>query len=133
MLEYCSVKAGDMSTHHEHVLVNGVLVAQVNALVRLVDLWNANAAGVAFENRRRVVEEFSELGESNDTGRTEVQCVCRLFFVPEISSLTGIIAALLTLQIRKWWSHLGEFKCDVANRRNLRRLVYQWAKLLKYL
>ena len=49
-------------------LVNGVLVAQVNALVRLVDLWNANAVGVTFENRRRVVEEFSE----NDMGRTEV-------------------------------------------------------------
>ena len=50
--------------------MNGVLVAQVNALVRLVDLWNANAVGVTFENRRRVVEEFSELGP-NDTGRTE--------------------------------------------------------------
>ena len=112
--------------------MNGVLVAQVNALVRLVDLWNANAAGVAFENRRRDVEEFSELGP-NDTGRTEVRGVRRLFFVSEVSSLTGIIAALLTLQIRKWWSHLGEFKCDVANQRNLRRLVHQWAKLLKYL
>ena len=74
MLEYCSVKIADISTHHAHALpelVNGVLVAQVNALVRLVDLWNANAAGVAFENQRRVVEEFSELGELNDTGRTE--------------------------------------------------------------
>ena len=59
--------------------------------------------------------------------------MCHLFFVPEVSSLTGVIAALLTPQIRKWWSHLGEFKRDVANRRNLRRLVHQRAKLLKYL
>ena len=59
--------------------------------------------------------------------------MCHLFFVPEVLSLTGVIAALLTPQIRKWWSHLGEFKRDVANRRNLRRLVHQQAKLLKYL
>ena len=59
--------------------------------------------------------------------------MCHLFFVPEVLSLTGVIAALLTPQIRKWWSHLGEFKRDVANRRNLRRLVHQRAKLLKYL
>ena len=59
--------------------------------------------------------------------------MCHLFFVPEVSSLTGVIAALLTPQIRKWWSHLGEFKRDVANRRNLRRLAHQRAKLLKYL
>ena len=72
MLEYCSVKIADMSTHQLHALVNGVLVAQVNALARLIDLWNAkHAANVVFENRMRVMEEFSELGELNDTGRTE--------------------------------------------------------------
>jgi small subunit ribosomal protein S15 len=105
--------AADMAAHHERALEDGV--KQANALARLVDLRNANAAGIAFENRRRVVEAFSEPGKPNDTGRTEVQ------------------AALLTLQIRKLWSHLGEFKRDVANRRNLRRLVHQRAKLLKYL
>ena len=53
----------------------------------------------------------------------------------EVESLNGyvFVAALLTLQIRKMWNHLGEFKRDVANRRNLRRLVHQRAKLLKYL
>ena len=76
MLEYCSVNIADMSTHHEHALVNGVLEAQVDALAMLVDLCNAtHAANVVFENRRRVVEEFSELWEPNDTGRTEVQGV----------------------------------------------------------
>ena len=133
MLEYCSVKIADMSTHQLHALVNGVLVAQVNALARLVNLWNAtHAANVVFENRMRVMEEFSELGELNDTGRMERRryVVCSSSPRPEVSSPTGIIAPLLTLQIRKWWSHLGEFKHDVANRWNLRRLVHQQTKLL---
>ncbi|KAH9056867.1 mitochondrial ribosomal protein S15 [Lactarius vividus] len=113
--------AADMSTRRE---MGGVLglkrelaagVAQANALARLVDLRNANAAGVAFENRRRVIAAFSEPGKPDDTGRTEVQ------------------AALLTLQIRNLWTHLSGFKRDVANRRNLRRLVHQRAKILKYL
>ncbi|KAH9164506.1 mitochondrial ribosomal protein S15 [Lactarius sanguifluus] len=111
--------SADMSTRRE---MNGLQgrelaagVAQANAVARLVDLRNANAAGVAFENRRRVIEAFSEPGKPDDTGRTEVQ------------------AALLTLQIRNLWTHLSGFKRDVANRRNLRRLVHQRAKLLKYL
>ncbi|KAH9046971.1 mitochondrial ribosomal protein S15 [Lactarius deliciosus] len=107
------VKMEDMAAHHERELAAGV--AQANAVARLVDLRNANAAGVAFENRRRVIAAFSEPGKPDDTGRTEVQ------------------AALLTLQIRNLWTHLSGFKRDVANRRNLRRLVHQRAKILKYL
>ncbi|KAH9035639.1 mitochondrial ribosomal protein S15 [Lactarius pseudohatsudake] len=107
------MRVEDMAAHHERELAAGV--AQANAVARLVDLRNANAAGVAFENRRRVVAAFSEPGKPDDTGRTEVQ------------------AALLTLQIRNMWTHLSGFKRDVANRRNLRRLVHQRAKLLKYL
>ncbi|KAI9432061.1 hypothetical protein H4582DRAFT_1998882 [Lactarius indigo] len=102
-----------MAAHHERELAHGVV--QANQVARLVDLRNANAAGVAFENRRRVIAAFSEPGKPDDTGRTEVQ------------------AALLTLQIRNLWTHLSGFKRDVANRRNLRRLVHQRAKLLKYL
>ena len=63
--------AEGMAAFHEVELVAGV--AQVNALARVVDSRNANAAGVTFENRRRVVEAFSEPGKPNDTGRTEVQ------------------------------------------------------------
>ena len=43
------------------------------------------------------------------------------------------VVALLTLQVRNVWNHLREFKRDVTNRRSLRRLVHQRAKLLKYL
>jgi small subunit ribosomal protein S15 len=57
-----------MSKYHERQLVAGV--AQANVLANVVDLRNANATGIAFENRRRVIEAFSEPGNPNDTGRT---------------------------------------------------------------
>ena len=41
--------------------------------------------------------------------------------------------ALLTYQIRNLWDHLLSFKRDVANRRALRMLIHQRAKLLRYL
>ncbi|KAH9947081.1 mitochondrial ribosomal protein S15 [Amylocystis lapponica] len=84
-------------------------------LARLVDLRNANARGIAYENRRRCVAEFSEPANPMDTGRPEVQ------------------AALLTMRIRNLWGHLGNFKKDISNRRSLRRLVHERARILKYL
>ena len=44
-----------------------------HVLTRLVDLRNASAGGIAFENRRRCVEAFSAPDKPNDTGRPEVQ------------------------------------------------------------
>ncbi|KAJ8502782.1 hypothetical protein ONZ45_g11444 [Pleurotus djamor] len=82
---------------------------------KIVDLRNANAAGIAYENRRRIIAEFSDGENAFDTGRTEVQ------------------AALLTYKIRNLWSHLTQFKRDVGNRRGLRKLVHQRAKILRYL
>jgi small subunit ribosomal protein S15 len=64
----------EMSAHHETELAAGVV--QANVMAKVVDLRNANAAGIAFENRRRVIEAFSEPGKPNDTGRTEVQGAC---------------------------------------------------------
>ncbi|TFY57226.1 hypothetical protein EVG20_g8626 [Dentipellis fragilis] len=90
-------------------------VVQANMLARVVDLSNANKGGIMFENRRRVIKEFSDGGKENDTGRPEVQ------------------AALLTIQIRNLWEHLTKFKRDVGNRRSLRKLVHQRAKILRYL
>lgn len=60
-----------ISAYHETQLAAGVV--QANVMARVVDLRNANAAGVAFENRRRIIEAFSEPGKPNDSGRTEVQ------------------------------------------------------------
>lgn len=42
-------------------------------------------------------------------------------------------AAILTLKIRNLWTHLLTFRADIANRRALRQMVHQRAKILKYL
>jgi hypothetical protein len=78
------VNVEEMVAHHGGALAVGV--RQVNAMAAVVDLRNANAAGIAFENRRRVIAAFSEPGKSNDTAR-EVQCVfassfCSAFQLP---------------------------------------------------
>ncbi|KIP04168.1 hypothetical protein PHLGIDRAFT_31496 [Phlebiopsis gigantea 11061_1 CR5-6] len=84
-------------------------------LARIIDLRNANARGLAYENRQRCVAAFSEPGKPNDTGRPEVQ------------------AAILTMRIRNVWDHLMKSRKDVASRRSLRTLVHQRQKILKYL
>lgn len=50
-------------------------------LARVVDLRNANARGIAFENRRRCIAAFSEPGKPNDSGRAEVQGALFVAFV----------------------------------------------------
>ena len=42
-------------------------------LATLVDLRNANAGGISYENRKRIVVAFSPPGKDGDTGRPEVQ------------------------------------------------------------
>jgi len=84
-------------------------------LARLISLRNANAKGIAFENRKRIIATFSEPSNPHDPGRPEVQ------------------AALLTYKIRNLWNHLQTFKRDVGNRRGLTHLVHQRAKILRYL
>ncbi|KAF8180422.1 hypothetical protein BJ912DRAFT_632393 [Pholiota molesta] len=94
---------------------NAAQLRKANLLAKALDLRNANAAGIAFENRRRIVKAFSTPENPFDPGRTEVQ------------------VALLTYKIRNLWTHLTTFKRDVGNRRALRKLVHQRAKLLRYL
>ncbi|KIJ66490.1 hypothetical protein HYDPIDRAFT_26837 [Hydnomerulius pinastri MD-312] len=105
----------DENTVKETEAAIGEELQKANMFAKLVDLRNANAQGIAFENRRRVVAAFSTPEKPNDPGRPEVQ------------------AALLTMQIRNLWSHLIRFRKDVDNRRALRRLVHQRAKVLRYL
>lgn len=63
--------------------VDNVEAHKANMLAKMVDLRNANAKGIAFENRRRCIAEFSEPGKPDDSGRPEVQgttliyCMCR--------------------------------------------------------
>ena len=42
---------------------------------RVISLKNANAKGIAFENRRRIIAAFSEPSNPHDPGRPEVQGV----------------------------------------------------------
>ena len=42
-------------------------------LARVISLKNANAKGIAFENRRRIITTFSEPSNPHDPGRPEVQ------------------------------------------------------------
>ncbi|TDL19415.1 S15/NS1 RNA-binding domain-containing protein [Rickenella mellea] len=88
---------------------------KADMFARAIDLRNANADGIAFENRRRVISAFSEPSHNPyDPGRAEVQ------------------VALLTMRIRGVWDHLVRCKKDIFSRRSLRRLVHQRAKMLKY-
>lgn len=84
-------------------------------MARITSLSNASAKGIAYENRRRIIVEFSEPGQPNDTGRSEVQ------------------AALMTMKIRNIWSHLEGAPRDIHTRRTLRSFIHQRAKILKYL
>jgi len=88
---------------------------KLNQFAKLVDLRNANAQGIAYENKRRIILAFSGQEGSYDTGSTEVQ------------------VALLTYRIRNLYFHLTKFRRDVGNRRGLRILVHRRAKLLRYL
>lgn len=49
---------------------------KLNHFAKVVDLRNANAGGIAYENRKRIIVTFSGLENPYDTGRTEVQGVC---------------------------------------------------------
>ncbi|KAF8212068.1 hypothetical protein K438DRAFT_1567731, partial [Mycena galopus ATCC 62051] len=82
---------------------------------RVIDLRNADAGGISYENRRRIVVAFSTPENPFDPGRTEVQ------------------AAILTYRIRKLYEHLKRCKHDRQNKLPLRRLVHQRARILKYL
>ncbi|KAF6757762.1 hypothetical protein DFP72DRAFT_1168086 [Ephemerocybe angulata] len=87
-------------------------VKKADAFARVIDLRNANAAGIAFENRRRIIEAFSTPENPFDPGRAEVQ---------DISNSENCGHILTT------------FRRDVGNRLGLRKLVHERAKILRYL
>ncbi|KAM0752270.1 hypothetical protein T439DRAFT_312402 [Meredithblackwellia eburnea MCA 4105] len=84
-----------------------------NSMLRVLDLRNANAKGIEVENTRRIIKAFGE--HEGDSGRPEVQ------------------AAIITARIHNLLSHLTTQPRDVNNRRPLRSLIQQRAKVLKYL
>ncbi|KAG6911254.1 hypothetical protein DXG01_002092 [Tephrocybe rancida] len=106
---------------------------KANAFATLIDLRNANADGIAYENRKRIVQAFSTPGKPLDTGRSEVQGSSPYHCASISQADLHNSAALLTYKIRNLWTHLQDFKRDVGNQRGLRMLVHQRAKILKYL
>lgn len=86
-------------------------------LGRILDLRNASGKGIQVENTRRIIAHFGRPTDSGspDTGSPEVQ------------------AALLTYRIRNLAEHLQQARHDNSNRRSMRHLVHQRAKILRYL
>lgn len=75
---------GQMLHEHERTMYEkGVEVElwKAKQLARLLDLRNANAKGLAFENRRRIIEAFSPNPEEPSTGHMEVQGVFNCYLV----------------------------------------------------
>jgi small subunit ribosomal protein S15 len=117
-----------------HEKAEKVELHKANMLARLIDLRNANAKGIAYENRRRVIAAFSVPGKPGDTGCPEVQGMqygtTRL---PSLFRSFMLLAALLTMKIRNLWHHLQRRKRDRGNRPRLTELVHRRANILKYL
>lgn len=77
-----SEQIGNLRGNVEHLTIEQkreLAAAQVKEevkarqLARVVDLKNANARGIAFENRRRIIAAFSPKKDASDSGYPEVQ------------------------------------------------------------
>ncbi|KAI8379766.1 uncharacterized protein BYT42DRAFT_569944 [Radiomyces spectabilis] len=87
--------------------------AKIDAVKKIVSLQNGNAKAVQLWNIQKAIEWFQR--KEGDTGSPEVQ------------------AAILTVRIHNLHSHLQQHRKDNHNYRQLRLMVHQRAKLLKYL
>jgi small subunit ribosomal protein S15 len=54
---------------------------KANIFAQVIDLQNADARGIAYENRRRIIMEFSESAQPWDPGRPEVQGMSRSYLL----------------------------------------------------
>jgi small subunit ribosomal protein S15 len=97
-------------TSEGHAVQQGL---QSEVMRRILDLRNADKAGIEVVNRARIVSEFGK--NDKDTGNTIVQ------------------AALITHQIREMWRHVEENPRDIHNRRRLRMAIHKRARVFKYL
>ncbi|GAA5860420.1 hypothetical protein JCM3774_000413 [Rhodotorula dairenensis] len=110
---------GDQATSVGSVLVERFDAAtraeldKRDALMRIVDLRNADSKGIEVENTRRIVAAFGRA--PGDTASPEVQ------------------AAILTMRIRSLSEHLISLPRDIQNRQALRLMIARRARMLKYL
>jgi small subunit ribosomal protein S15 len=82
--------AGDAVEPAQMVRQLGIEGEKAEQLRRLLDLRNADAAGLMFENRRRCVEEFSAPGKPHDSGRVEVQGACFILSLGKATLLNAL-------------------------------------------
>ncbi len=101
-------------------------------LMKILDLRNADSRGIRAVNTRRIIEVFGASSPSSSSqsnvGSSEIDS-------PPQNLNTGntlVQAALLTHRIRLLQSHLSTNTRDVHNRKNLRTMVHQRQKLLRY-
>ncbi|KAJ9119206.1 hypothetical protein QFC22_003698 [Naganishia vaughanmartiniae] len=97
-------------------------------LMRILDLRNAASRGIRTVNVRRIVQVFG--------GPVDVASAASSTSAPPAERLdTGssqVQAAILTHRIRSLADHIAANPRDVHNRKNLRALVHQRAKVLRY-
>ncbi|KAI8997389.1 hypothetical protein BDB01DRAFT_846046 [Pilobolus umbonatus] len=87
--------------------------AKVETLQKIIGLQNSNAKAVQIWNVHQAIDWFKR--KEGDTGSPEVQ------------------AAILTVRIHNLNSHLNHHRKDRHNYKQLRNMVHQRAKILKYL
>lgn len=101
--------------------------------MRVLDLRNADAKGVRKESVRRIVEVFGGDLNANDNGEGVSEKVDGEPVVPRMN--TGhptVTSAILTHRIHLLNTHLAANPRDVHNKKRLRELVHQRAKILSY-
>jgi len=86
---------------------------KADVVKQIISLQNANARAIGLWNIQRCIDWFGR--KEGDTGSPEVQ------------------AAILSVRIQNLHSHLQQHKKDRHNYRQLRTLIHQRAKILKYL
>lgn len=121
---------------------------KVETLQKMISLQNGNAKAVQLWNIQQAIDWFKQ--KEGDTGSPEVQGIFSFLFISFLKKLILIyykisftfffflyiyiyIAAVLTVRIHNLYSHLQHHKKDKHNYRQLRLMVHQRAKLLKYL
>ena len=122
--------------YEEQLTVEAKMNEQV---MRVLDLRNADAKGIKKENVRRIVEVFG--GDLNNTGAdaassssaADVASDTAAGVLPRMN--TGhptVTSAILTHRIHLLSTHLSQNPRDVHNKKRLRELVHQRAKVLSY-
>lgn len=112
---------------------------KVESFKKIISLQNGNAKAVQLWNIHQAIDWFKR--KEGDTGSPEVQGKIYLYIVIyqrggcvlNARILSIFLAAILTVRIHNINSHLNQHRKDKHNYKQLRNMVHQRAKILKYL